>query len=525
MLSWQSVALIKAGLAGAGAVLCLWHGSEAKRNGSAHSLSLTISLASLGAFGAFAYVNFGEFHGFDRRETVHYYDFYHYFMGGKYFRELGYTGLYDATVIADSELGGKFGSAIPLTTIRDLNRDIRAPMESALDRTDSIKARFTDERWGAFKGDVAFFQRHMPRKTWSPMLQDFGFNCPPVWCLFAGWVANGVSLSTKAHLVALASIDMALLALGFILVGRAFGWRTLCFCLLFFGVNYAHRYYHMSGSFLRHDWLALMLAAISFAKMNRPAAAGSLLALSAMLRIFPVVLFAGPAVVFVRHWLRDRRAPRFEWRFGAAAAATAVLLTALTLVSFRGAAPWRDFAADIVPHSEKLTVKRIAVMYPFIYAGEMDTSDFPQGPGNMWDRYYAWRQGLLERNALAINLVRLAAAALFVWAASRMEAWQALALGVVLIYFLTNPARYYYAHIVCIVPLLVDRQARPGLTAAMALLFCTMICMFAIDLTTRFLAFQQVVISSLLGIVYAIVLILLALPYAEPKANAAEPAA
>ena len=53
--------------------------------------------------GVLAYFNFGAFH-FDGLR-VHLWDMTHYYLGAKYFGELGYDGLYECIAVADAESG------------------------------------------------------------------------------------------------------------------------------------------------------------------------------------------------------------------------------------------------------------------------------------------------------------------------------------------------------------------------------------------------------------------------------------
>ncbi len=49
---------------------------------------------------------------------MHYHEFFHYYLGSKYFAELGYTGLYDCVVVA--ELNAGRGDEVSGRWIRDL---------------------------------------------------------------------------------------------------------------------------------------------------------------------------------------------------------------------------------------------------------------------------------------------------------------------------------------------------------------------------------------------------------------------
>ena len=59
------------------------------------------TLAVLGAVGALSWWNLFQFHypGF-----LQGHEFYHYYLGAKYFPELGYTRLYSCTAVADAEV-------------------------------------------------------------------------------------------------------------------------------------------------------------------------------------------------------------------------------------------------------------------------------------------------------------------------------------------------------------------------------------------------------------------------------------
>ena len=39
-----------------------------------------------------------------RHEPLHFHEFFHYYLGSKYFNEVGYLGLYDCTALGDLEI-------------------------------------------------------------------------------------------------------------------------------------------------------------------------------------------------------------------------------------------------------------------------------------------------------------------------------------------------------------------------------------------------------------------------------------
>ena len=93
----------KFAIALAACALLAWRAALAKRGRSESQRRLRgILLGVVGALGALGWTNFLLFHG---ERYVHPTDFYHYYMGAKYQAELGYTRLYECTVVADLEAG------------------------------------------------------------------------------------------------------------------------------------------------------------------------------------------------------------------------------------------------------------------------------------------------------------------------------------------------------------------------------------------------------------------------------------
>jgi hypothetical protein len=90
----------------------------------------------------------------------HRHELYHYYLGSKYFGEIGYDRLYTCTAIAEVELGR--GAQIRKREIRDLsakNLIIPTTQTYIFDDPGQCKNHFTTERWEAFKTDIAWFEQ------------------------------------------------------------------------------------------------------------------------------------------------------------------------------------------------------------------------------------------------------------------------------------------------------------------------------------------------------------------------------
>lgn len=284
------------------------------------------------------------------------YEFFHYYIGSKYAGELGYTRLYAAALIADDETGRKW--AHPSKMIRNLETGGYVLAETVLADRDKVKARFSPERWEAFKGDIVWFKddSRLNGARWASVLRDKGYNGTPVWgMVVGGLLANRVPTSSARGMGALSLLDPLLLTAAMGLVWWAFGFRAMALLVVLLGTNYMMKWWHMKGAFLRTDWVAAMVASVCLMKKGRHGLAGGLLAWAVLSRIFPVVLLFGPGVKLAEQaWAFRRRrsgpffaalARRFPGWKGAALRAVAggalLLAAGCALFWVRGAlVPW-----------------------------------------------------------------------------------------------------------------------------------------------------------------------------------------
>ncbi|HEU0052864.1 MAG TPA: hypothetical protein VFQ39_06790, partial [Longimicrobium sp.] len=164
---------------------------------------------------------------FSFRAGFHVWDQYHYFVGAKYFRELGYDGLYRCATVAMDDLGRVTvpGALTGLPTTIDLRAEARAPgrlirnlgvdnelipAAAALADPGACRGRFSPKRWDAFKADVRFFRLAAGPDDWARMQRDHGYNPPPGWTLAGAALANLRPAGT-AWQIALGFLDVALL--------------------------------------------------------------------------------------------------------------------------------------------------------------------------------------------------------------------------------------------------------------------------------------------------------------------------
>src|SRR5262249_5238919 len=136
-----------------------------------------------GVLGLAGYFHFGAFHG-PGAGYVQRWDFTHYYLGAKYFPELEYTRLYQASVVAEADAG--FADEASARRLRDLSTGRFVNGADVLRDAPAYRARFSDERWRAFVADVATLRAWLSPARWAQSQMDHGYNGTPAWAIVAG---------------------------------------------------------------------------------------------------------------------------------------------------------------------------------------------------------------------------------------------------------------------------------------------------------------------------------------------------
>lgn len=422
-------------------------------NRAGRALTLAAILAAAG------YLNFGAFHG---RTFIHHWEQFHYALGAKYFPELGYDGLYDASIEAQRS---RDPGATLHTSYRDLrtNKVVATDSPEARARRQMVVARFGPERWRAFVADNDFFVSHNDPGYLASIRLDHGFNPPPSWTfvarLFAGWPAID-----EGTLTAFALLDLALLAALFVVVARTYGTRWGCLALALFGINYAGRYFWVGGAFLREDWLAAIVIGICLLERKRYRWAGACFAYAAAVRIFPVLFLVGPAVVALRALIRRER-PRWALDFAVGFVVALGLAWGAGSLAGRGPGGWSEFAGHISQHSHTWLTNNVGLADTVLYDGptmRRESVDFSLP--EPWILWQAKMDSLAQARRPVLWLAQGALLLLVGAAAWRMEPPRAAILGLVAVFALVLTTCYYW-QMLLIVPLLRHRALFYGALA------------------------------------------------------------
>ena len=390
--------------------------------------------------------NFGRFHFPD---YVHVHDSFHYYLGAKYFPELGYTRLYACTTAADVDAGLARDAA--QRWVRNLETNVLERGAGQVLNPGACTDHFSPERWATFKQDVGWFRSHLSMRGWALIQNDHGYNATPVWGI-AGRLLTATGPVTTGQLTALALLDPVFLVVMWAVVWWAFGWRTACVAMIFWGTYFPARHAWTGGSILRADWLALSVIGICLVKRGRMASGGFALTYATLLRIFPGAIVAALALKVLLGMWRSRsfRLERPYKRFAAGCALALLLLVPASFAvvgeGFQGGLnAWQGFLANSEKHlSTHLTNNmglKPLLSYDFATREEVVK---PYWLDNPWDTWRGAREAAFERRQSIFWMVLAVVLVLLATAVQRSDDWVALVLGVTLIPVGLQLTCYYY---------------------------------------------------------------------------------
>jgi hypothetical protein len=306
----RSASVVQMSIAiGAFAVIAWGYWLAQRKRGRDFQLLRDRLLVVLGLSAGLGYANFGHLH-FDA--FIHTWDTYHYYMGAKYFPEVGYEWLYDCSVVADSEdfSGERLQKLREQRIITNLRTNVMEKVgENILTHPDDCRTRFTPARWQSFKRDIAFFRGRVNDQRWQEIHHDHGYNASPVWTLL-GYLVTNTGPATLDQVTYVDLLDPLYLALMAAMLWWAFGPRVFALGLIMLGTNWASRFFYWTGgALLRHDWLFYTVAVVCLLKKRWPFLAGVSLAYAALLRLFPGLMLLGPLLAGFEYARR-----KLDWR-------------------------------------------------------------------------------------------------------------------------------------------------------------------------------------------------------------------
>lgn len=411
------------------------------------------------------YARFGPRVFFERIDT---YDFIHYYLNAKYFDELGYFDLYPASILADREnFGPYFPGEGKIYMAQDATRGhFLAPIEHAVERGRVVKAeKFTPERWAAFTHDFLYLQRMIPGlddKLWRQLINDHGYNGTPVWML----LAKPFTLVPVEYVKWLGWIDMVLMGLALVAVGRTYGWVTSAWTTFWLLVTYSTRWPTFSWAFFRYDYVAALMLGMCAIAAGRPVLAGLATAWAATLRLFPAMWLYGLGMQGLFALFRRVVLKRHLMVLGAFL--VGVLALEGGAIAAFGADAAKVHFENMEDHNESanLSSRRIGLALAIPFRGEVLPKALPQATKELIEEQKPIRFALAGAILLVLG-----------WGLRRAKDDEAYAYGFLPFFLLTTASYYYYVARVTLVVLHVSRLPQPkhvfGLAWLLGLeLFC-----------------------------------------------------
>jgi len=394
-----------------------------------------------------------------RHRAFHFHDFFHYYLGAKYFREVGYLHLYDCVALADREVADEINVTPRISgwvrNLEDVLTD-KSHEAAVADCTTEARPKFSEERWRSFKADLRELQRLVTDDQWPNVVFDAGFNPPPSWVVVGTAFANTIPL--RAYMVATA-LDLVLLVVAFLAFRSAFGATTAAIAAAFFGASFVSHYSWNGGSFLRFTWFFAIVLSLAAMKRRRWALAGALLGAATCDRLFPAAFAFSAMVPIAARAVRSPSDRVILRRFGGGFAATALVLVVASFVVF-GASPWGVFWSRIGRHGDVYYVLHIGLKKVLTFREWVFTNNNFIGHEGLM-RFRDWnlrlRDSWASMRALVVPL-QLVTVASVVAAGIGRRAYEAAMLGAILVFALSMPANYYYA-VVTPIPALLFRAA------------------------------------------------------------------
>jgi hypothetical protein len=274
---------------------------------------------------------------------------FYYYLGAKYFPEVGYFNLHTCALEADDEAGGYWYG---IDEVRDMETYRIVPRSSL---SPCPRTNFTAQRWSDFSRDVEYFALLARPTYFASALADKGFNPPPSWVVLARPLAQAVPISNRLVAGIVCNLDVIAVLIGVLIIWRSHGGiaslLTAALAIFYFG-NFGR----IGGNFLQYAWFPSLVAAVILWRQNRPRCSGAMLGLATALQIFPL-FFGLPIVVRgIIDVVRGRKKAEWHPHIRFSGALTAVLLASFLLGSFsgRGVGVWGEWQKKISIHKNYL---------------------------------------------------------------------------------------------------------------------------------------------------------------------------
>lgn len=422
-------------------ILCLFFYLKQKQHNEKHLYLLKGLLIILGIVSSVLFTSKSLYYF---TNTIHLPDLYHYYMGSKYFTELGYTRLYECATVVDIEDGVVNENRSRM--IRNLRTNNLMSTNKLLDTPDKYKKGFSSRRWQEFKKDIAYFRTTAYIKkekvwAWPNMNRDHGFNGTPTWLLLARLYSNTGSASNW-QMVALSLIDFFLIIIMWLVILWAFGLEGFCLAAIFLGTNFISIPGWTSGSFLRYDWLLFTVTGICFLRKGKSHIGGIAITYAACLRIFPAFLLAA---IFLREILKCIKSRTFyfsnsfRYLLLGSVLMLFIIIPLSTYSTGRGWSVWYEFYKNSRTHLSTPFANNVGLKTIITYLDVHKKYESPKGD------ITAIKKQTFDNRKLIYILMVIGLFLIFLEIIKDKSDWETAILGSGIIFILFEIFNYYYS--------------------------------------------------------------------------------
>jgi hypothetical protein len=296
---------------------------------------IKVAFMVIAALMVFAWCNYGN----SGHVPVHHWEQFHFYLGAKYQKEVGWFDLYKAAVLADAETTHR----ISVQQIRDNSTFELAPIQTAFADHDRILKNFGPERWEEFKRDWLLLMQQ-PIDV-NRVVQDHGNSNSPAWSLIAHPIAEVVPFTPDGQRF-IALLDLILMGVMWWFIWKTFGWKYACIGLVIFATP-PNVWDYLGGSFLRWDWLFCVGLAICFMKREQWAIAGALFGYAVASKLFPLWFGVALGMRAALNMWREGKVPEKYRRFAVATVGSGAAIVLLSSAMFGGFWVWGDYKKRI----------------------------------------------------------------------------------------------------------------------------------------------------------------------------------
>lgn len=379
---------------------------------------------------------------------------FHYYLGSKYFDELGYTKLYEEAVKADHQGKKRFKE---LGTIRNLET-YKNQSSKKIKRQPRDEA-WSDERWEEFSADLDYIVKQRKSDYWWGVLRDRGYNATPAWNLFGQTLTNLISIRNMPGQTFLVLLDVIVMLIAFGFSVWAYGWNRSVLVGAAFYLWFGNPD-RVMGQMYVLDWFAATWIGVSLWRLQKPKAAGIFLGYAAMVRVFPLLLLAGPFVHAAITLVRERRLPvRSRNLLLASGATMLVLFLAAGLNTDHKFGAWKMFAGNIGHHSSSHVYgsRRLGLEHLF-------TLDIAGGLQKKATKKHNKKN--LSKNQVIFRGTQVVLCLLVLVAIARSDEHDGLLISAVLVFIGVVISRYYGPIFLLLLLLGVRARGDPGRPSA-----------------------------------------------------------